>query len=281
MTAISARVDYFRATTTHLPTIEHMTRGFFSNETTEPSIPLYGYAHSVRENLTGAFYLFGGHTPTMGNCSQWGGTAISALVAAAEQPSYVVLDTIHCEEWKCTRIDLAIDVFDAALKPREFYAALDGRSVTTVFRSWREVANKDKDTGHTVYGGGLESEKQIRIYDKSAEQGGRGDWTRYEMVFSGQRAREVWAIARKLRSDADFLKLCLELLCQLVDFRDWKVWRDTFGVEAAHEWEELPRVESNKWKWLIKQVLPSFREAFDEDRDWRLLEAFVDAVKNS
>lgn len=217
----------------------------------------------------------------MGNCSQWGGAAITALMEASGRASYVVLDAIHCEEWKCTRIDIAIDCFDAQLRPRDVYAAVDGRRMKTVFRSWREVANKDKDTGHTVYGGGLESEKRIRIYDKAAETGTDGIWTRYEMVFSGQRAQEVWSKVRKLSDDVAFLALSLELLRSVLDFPEWTDWQRVFGTEANHEWTEVPRTESDTWKWLVKQVAPSFRDAYDKDGDWRLLEQFLEYVKHS
>ena len=277
---ISARIDYFRAVTTDVKTIMTISEEFYRHDTTEPTIPLYGYKQSLRELQSGAVFLFNGHHATMGNCSQLGGTAITALMAAKDASSVGVIRDVHVGEWRCTRIDVAIDVFDTRLKPRHVWRQIEDKKAMTVWRSWREVAQMNLDDGHTVYGGGLESEKRIRIYDKSAEQGTKGDWTRYEMVFSGKRADEVWRKLRGLSDDAAVLAAALELLRSLLDFQDWDAWRDVFGEAAKTEWVETPRQESDVWKWLMSQVAPTFRNAWEQDGDWRMLQEFVRRVKN-
>lgn len=279
MTDLSCKIDYFRATTNQTGTIAQISERFFTHEATEPAIPLYGYKQSLRHLQSGAIALFGGHTATMGFCSQFAGKAISAVMEQFALSSVPVLAKLHAGAWKVTRLDLAIDVFDPALKPRFVWERVQAGRANTVWRSWRQVANADLDEGHTVYGGSLESEKRIRIYDKSAEQGVKGDWTRYEMVFSGERANEVWRLLSGIQSDALLLTEALRLLGSLLSFDDWHKWRDTFHTPDAAVWVEQPRVESDVRKWLISQVAPTFVKAFDRDGDWRELEWFVERVK--
>ena len=279
MAELACRVDYLRATTLDQHAILDAAKGYFSNETATPSIPLYGYKHSIKHNSSGAIYLFGGHTPTMGNCQQFSGMAITSLMEAFGQASVPALHYVCDDRWKVTRLDIAIDCFDPELRPRHFYAALDRGDCKSIFRSWREIANKDLDVGHTVYGGGAESEKQLRVYDKSAEQGQEGIWTRYEMVFNGKRAQEVWDMVKGLQSDAQLLTEALRLLDSMVSFGKWDKWRDTFHPSSTAVWREVPRTQSKTWEWLMRQVAPAFRNQFDKDGDWRLLDEFVEAVK--
>lgn len=278
MAALSAKVDYFRATTQDPILIKWATEGYFSDEKTEPAVPLYGYAHSLKQTSSGSIYLFGGHTPTMGNCIQISGAAITALMVAENLPSVPALLYVGVEGWKVTRIDVAIDCYSPALRPRHVYAALDRKNMKTVFRSWREIAEKDLDAGHTVYGGGLESEKRIRIYDKAAESGTEGVWTRYEMVFSGERAAEVWNIVKDCGDDSALLERALELLRSVLDFPSWNEWQSVFGSSASIEWTPIPRVESDTWRWLMKQVAPTFRDAYNRDGNWNLLTRFVEEL---
>lgn len=277
---ISCRVDYFRATTQHLKTIQNITQEFYRDDTTEQTVPFYGYKHALKELQTGAVCLFGGHTASMGYCSQFGGSAITALMEGYGHGSASALRSVHSGEWKVTRIDVALDVYTQSLSPQSFLDRMASGSVTSPLRAWREVKGLKASDGHTVYGGGTEGEKQLRIYDKSAESGIGKDWTRYEMVFNGQRAREVWELISGCNTDMELLPIAKQLLASVVSVTDWREWSNTLGVGAEYQWTPIPRVESATWKWLLSQVMPTFRDAFDKDGDWSLLERFINEVKS-
>lgn len=278
MSRLSSRVDYFRATTTDIDLITLAAEGYFNDEATESAVPLYGYAHALKHTESGAIYLFGGHTPTMGNCIQVSGQTISALMDKSGLSSVPAIADMGIDGWKVTRVDVAIDCFNPMLRPRHIYAALDRKDTKSIFRSWREIAQKDLDKGHTVYGGGVESEKRIRIYDKAAESGADGVWTRYEMVFSGERAREVWDSIHDCRTDEELLVIALRLLGSMLDFPKWSEWRREFGTDTVHEFTDIPRQDSDTWKWLMKQVAPTFKTAYNKDGNWDLLKRFVEAL---
>lgn len=277
---VSARVDYLRATTTDTWTIAHISEEFYRHDTTEPTVSFYGYKQALRELQTGAIALFNGHTATMGFCSQFSGKPITALMEATGQPSVLALRGVHQGTWRVRRIDIAIDVFDPALSPSSFLEARRTGLIKTCFRTWREVKDVDGKAGHTVYGGGLESEKQIRIYDKAAEQGIEGSWTRYEMVFNNNRADEVWSLIAQCNTDHELLDTARRLLGTLVTNPIWVQWIDAMVAGGRYVWEEIPRQESDTWRWLMSQVAPSFRKAWEDSGDWSLLERFVQHVKN-
>ena len=277
---ISARVDYFRATTVDPWTIQHISEEFYRHETTEPTVPFYGYKAALRELQTGAIALFNGHTAAMGFCSQFSGKPITALMDATEQPSMVALGATHQGKWRIKRLDIAIDVFDPALSPAMFLQAKGAGFIKTAFRTWRETKSLDEGGGHTVYGGGLESEKQIRIYDKAAEQKFDGSWTRYEMVFSNERAEDAWNMIAPCNTNHELLDVARRILGTLIYEPMWAKWIDAMVVGGRVDWTEIPRQESDTWRWLVSQVLPAFQKAWNEDGDWSLLERFVERVKN-
>jgi len=280
--ALSCRVDYYRATTNKPELIKAQREGHFSDDKVDETGSLYHYAQSVTNRSSKAVYLFGGFTENMGNCVQLSGQPIAELMATTDKSSIPAIRTLGIDEWKPTRVDIAIDCFHPLLRPRHFFSALDRKDKRTTFRSEpREVKMKNPDKGHTVYMGGSESEKQLRVYDKCAERGAEGIWTRYEMVFMGQRAVDVWGTIQDCQSDNDLLGRALAIFATFVDFPKWKLWRDVFGTEKAHEWTTIPRSTPATWEWLITQVAPAFRRAYDNDKGWKMLDEFVEAVKQT
>jgi len=279
---LSCRCDYYRATTLDGNLIGEQLEHNFSEAQTDATGGLYRYGASFTNRYNGAIYLFNGHTPTMGNCIQVSGTPISKLMDETGLSSVPAIKSLHVDGWKPTRVDVAIDCFHPSLRPRDFMDALGGKKVKTCFRGdARETKSQNPDNGHTVYMGGVESEKQLRVYDKHAEQGTKGIWTRYEMVFNGSRALDAWAAIQGVSTDAELLTIALSMLASMVDFPKWKLWRDVFGVETTHQWTAIPRSESATWKWLMKQVAPAFRTAYDSDGGWNMLERFVREVKQT
>jgi len=84
-----------------------------------------------------------------------------------------------------TRIDLAIDVrgFGA---PRDLYDAHQVGKTKTRAQKMRLIL---EPPGSTVYAGARTSERFLRVYDKAAEQGIEGHWTRIELELKGRAAK--------------------------------------------------------------------------------------------
>lgn len=280
MTKQSARCDYYRATTTDIKLIEAQAKGYFGEDTEPTQIALYGYKHTLKHKQSGAYYSFQPHTAAMGNMVQFSGTPITAIMDAMGLGSVAALVATGCSDWKQTRVDIAIDHFDQTCSPEEITEKIAFGAAKTRIRSWERRKSLEQGGIDILYGGSRESAKSIKIYDKAAEQRVEGVWTRLEMTFIENRAPEIWGHMKDLPDDEKLLALAKRLLSTMLDFPDWQEWQEAFGVLSKHEWTPIPRTESEKWRWLMKQVAPTFREAWQDEGSWQMLEAFVEAVKN-
>lgn len=84
-----------------------------------------------------------------------------------------------------TRIDLAIDVYGEA-DPEDIYQAYHLGTATTRAQQCNMVTGTK---GKTVYVGSRTSERYLRIYDKAAQTGYEGHWTRIEIELKDRAAK--------------------------------------------------------------------------------------------
>ena len=279
--AQSARIDYFRCTTERPEFIRSASLGYFSDENTQRvQIPLYGYRTTLQHGVSSAFYCSNPHTAAMGNMVQFSGSPISSVMASYGCASVRVPFVAGIADWKVTRIDIAIDYFDAEITMDAVYQRIIDGNYKSKIRNWEREKVATEGGKDIIRGGGKDATRSIKIYDKAAEQGLDMRWTRYEMTFTDARAREVWNKVRELGDDVELLVFAKGLLETVLDFEDWAEWQFAFGALSKHDWTPIPRTQSDHWRWLLRQVAPAFREAFTETGDWRLLEQFVQAVKD-
>jgi len=99
-----------------------------------------------------------------------------------------VLLSAYENDFKPTRIDVAIDVFNRGVTVKEVYVAYDAAHGENKQRS---VEFKQRKWGDSLYIGSRNSEKMLRVYDKAGEQGLANDWVRFEMEFKGSAAVQV------------------------------------------------------------------------------------------
>lgn len=278
----SARVDYFRATTTDLEQIIDATKGYFSDAQTEAvKIPLYGYRRTLQAKDSSAFYCFAPHSEAMGNLVQFSGSPISYIMATTGLSSIRSIIATQVHNWKVTRLDIAIDIFDDNTTMGEIETRLNDMAYSSRIRVWEREHELGDNAKDIIRGGGKGAKKSLKIYDKAAEQHLDINWRRYEMTFMDERAREVWSQIVHMATDEELLVFAKTLLASILDFPDWIAWQQQFGVTAKHEFVQIPRTESDQWRWLLRQVAPAFQKDYEDNGDWSMLEKFVDAVKKS
>lgn len=281
MTGLSARLDYFRSIY-HDPSVSRiLASGLFAPANVEPHVSLYGYRHCVRNVDCGALHLSNPHDERMGNCVQFGGAALLALETITGIPSWKALVEAGIEPCRVTRCDVAIDVMDSPISAGHVLRALEQGLQRSRFKSWRIIKGGGSENGTTLYVGGRESTRQIRIYDKGAEQGLALNWWRFEMQFTQERAAEVWEAVKPHDDMPDLLPFARALFISLLDFPEWAGFQRLLGSTAHYEWAEIPRGLTDTEAWLMSQVAPTFRKAFDRDGDWRFLDAFISRVKRA
>jgi len=212
----------------------------------------HGY-NAAAKYRDGRLEMWHNMRPEMGYHIQWSGEAVrSAPVDGLSLVAYLA-----ATGFTFTRLDLAIDARGCNLDPRDATKAISSGKYTTrarKFPQWGDPAN----IGYTQYVGKRPSEIYLCIYDKAAEMGISGDYTRVELRLGGKRAGIG---AMSILRDKDFRKLVLGY----VRFPEWKQWGEVMGADAV----TLPteKKDSATKEWLLSQCAPALARVMDEDHD--------------
>jgi hypothetical protein len=156
-----------------------------------------------------------------------------------------------------TRLDIAVDCRGFGLKPQDATREIENDNIITLarqFPTWHDPKQK----GYTQYIGKKTSSAFCRIYDKAAEMGLDGDWTRVECSFSGKRAMVA---AQECLRDADYRSL----VRGFVDFSEWREWKEIMSAIPVQT--KYSRPVSNTKRWLLSSAAPSLARELYLDGD--------------
>ncbi len=126
------------------------------------------------------------------------------------------------------RIDVALDDRSGVIDVDHIYASVHAGNCVSHFRKSQLIAGLDlgsgEDTGKTICMGSRQSDTYLRIYDKAAEQRGKGKqvegtWVRWEMEWKAERAQAV-GLALSVLDHERFQKYIVGVFRTAVDFRD-------------------------------------------------------------
>jgi hypothetical protein len=163
---------------------------------------------------------------------------------------------INKMDHRVTRLDVALDLHNWDAKPSEVYQWWQDGTLETPaqrvaeYHDLRKVGDELIDSS-TVYIGSSASLRQIRIYNKAAEQGVDGDWIRIEMILRGDQARAVVEGSRHVPL-YDILRAKIRdfALCR-------STWLDRATTGIAIALLPVKRKPGNREKWLLTVVLKS------------------------
>jgi hypothetical protein len=172
----------------------------------------------------------------------------------------------------CKRIDLAIDVHDGALNFAALRGCLETGEASTRSKTYNSLTGS---SGETIYVGSRVSEQFLRIYDKAAEQGERGNWKRIELELKGSRAMTM---ARELAiNDIDYAQERTRTMIKaFVDF-PLPAWKEIIGNTAigiGKAQDNLPNTRG----WLLTQCAPRLARYIHETGDEAILASFLDVM---
>ena len=228
--------------------------------------PLHGY-NSGTKFSDGRMEFIHTARPDMGLHIQWDG---SALDGSTVDPLSLV-EFLFSAGAKFTRIDLATDAKNYNLKAGD--ATNEIREKRFKCRCKKTPAWFDPSFGGwTQYLGTKASEIHLRIYDKAAELGIKGDYTRVELVVRGKRAQKA---AQAVVSGIDFRSL----VAGYASFPEWKEWGEVMVADVV----ALPaeKKETATDLWLLNQCAKTLARRLDELGDDELWFRFIDQVKNN
>lgn len=236
----------------------------------------HGYRHAFSSKGSGTALQIEGSVAGQGSHWQASGDALNALRQSRSDEDIVAY--FVAAEWKCTRIDIALDVRDdARITPVILSKWLSAGALKPPSRTHNLTVGSGVSgvIGSTLYIGSRSSETFVRVYDKAAEQGwdvGDGSvWTRIELELkadTAQRAmlaidqnglREV-AVAHFRRALGDMPQILDEIIGQ-----------STVSLERGS------RPETNTERWLMGTVASSLAKTIRLNPDFK--EKFDNAVK--
>lgn len=126
----------------------------------------------------------------MGTHMQISGRALKTI-ARSKVTGLDILKWAYEHDISVTRVDLAIDVKGEEVSLPRLFTSEVAKPKTGRKRQLNIIQGKER--GCTVYVGARTSDKFLRAYDKSAEEGLPQDvqWTRFEMEIKGKSAKAV------------------------------------------------------------------------------------------
>jgi len=151
-------------------------------------------------------------------------------------------------DWKPTRIDLALDMFNTEVSVEAWYWTYMAQHQPN---KQRTVQFRHSKGGDTLVLGSRQSEKYARIYDKAAQQGLANDWVRFEIEF---KAEAAVGIVPKILAD---IRACAMLHVAMVSLPHF--WLAQY-IESFAQGEHIsiPRMIKDKdgrARWLNDVVM--------------------------
>jgi hypothetical protein len=168
-----------------------------------------------------------------------------------------------------TRLDIAIDCKNMGLRPQDATERIKSHDVQTLARQfplWFDPTTK----GYTQYIGKKSSTAFVRIYNKAAEMGINGDWTRVECSFGSKRAMDA---AQQCLRGTDYRSL----VRGFVDFGNWHEWQEIMSVVPVQT--NSPRTVSHTKRWLLSAAATSLARELYLDGDDEFYFRFIDTLR--
>lgn len=175
-----------------------------------------------------------------------------------------LLGRLLAEGWRCTRLDVALDIEGTRVGLVE--AVRSGCSRDPAVDTLTGASRVQSTDGYSRVGvfedmvriggrGNMGSGRFIRVYDKGLEQGGvAGRWHRWEVEYSGEVACEL--AERLVVAGGSWSEVALDQVLSAVDFR-----------EPGGDGHLDRRLRCEWWQWFIDFVGGRVVERIR--RDWR------------
>lgn len=243
----------------------------------------HGYGQMWHESRTGATIETASYRDDMGTHLTLSGDVLAALRDDLGATDDTIVERLRQWDGKCSRIDLAIDIFGSTCTPRELNAALLGRTATLPARTWRFIDGHAAGVnGSTIDTGSPTSDRRFRFYDKRAEMRIKdGDaWVRLELQLRRLYARSTVGACAQFG--------CLPVISATIG--EYLTWSNIDYQSAIANggliFAPTKRKVSNRQKWLLGQVASAlaseclvdkyFRERFNQAVNY-----FIDEKRKS
>lgn len=167
---------------------------------------------------------------------------------------------------KCSRIDIAFDLFDFGVDLRRVYEDWKNGTFKTTARTVQPFTKATINTDGTVseattlYLGSRQSEVMVRMYDKAAEQNVELDWLRVELEVKGDKAPVVATDCGRL----GVATVGQALLRSFITKAPYKFVKELIAGNT-HELTPVERKLTAHEAWVINCILPMLQNDIREE----------------
>lgn len=147
---------------------------------------------------------------------------------------------------RASRLDLAVDIIGGTLDISGMAAHFHAGNVDTRATCGTHVRGVGDGSGETLYIGSAKAQRRLRVYDKAAEQGVNGDWTRIELQL-----RHAFADSAKSRLSVGGSRHLIPSMIN--DFASWQIpeWAIVMGTEKVQMTPIDSGKKSNRARWIL------------------------------
>jgi hypothetical protein len=225
----------------------------------------HGYRAAYEDRLSGARVETDSAAAGMDTHLTLSGMALYAVRTTYRDGDDGLVNACRTVNGRASRIDLAINAHEGKLTVQDFRRAIkSGEAKSPMRRSYYVEGSTDGVDGSTLYLGSPKSDRQLRVYDKAAEQGivdGKA-WLRLELALRDLRAKAA-LLACGDNGTADTIS------AHVADVLVWdKREYSDLVVSVGHAIAPIARKETNTQRWLRDQCAPALAKVVAVEPDF-------------
>ena len=175
--------------------------------------------------------------------------------------SVLFCERLNAAGWKCTRCDVAIDLFYWGITAENFADAYE----LTHTGETRTISIIKSVNGSTFYVGSRKSAFYLRVYDKGLQQRTDMPWTRIEIEIKGLPANTIMQKAGSAIQQG--VSAISAILGEAVPSRLALKLAELSAGEICPQ-STQPTMKGNTELWLESQVLPAFRKIAENNPEF-------------
>ena len=233
---------------------------------------LYGYTNGVKF-LDGRIELVNPSQPKMRIHVQYSGSALSYGYENYNLNPFEII-ALEPANMRVRRIDVALDIkpgsidIAALAKMTEEKHYISKATKSLYFRTLQEK-------GETLYVGAPTSNIRLRIYDKAAEQGLDGDWTRIELQVRGNQAHALRNAIAAPGGGAAMIAPTIRAFC---DYPESREYQQVIGNKSS-ELSPPQTSQTDTRAWLLTTVITALSREIARDETGKFTTKWQTALR--
>ena len=233
---------------------------------------LYGYTNGVKF-LDGRIELVNPGQPKMRTHVQYSGSALSY---GYENYHLSPFDVIALEpiNQRVRRIDVALDIKPGSIDIASLARMTDKRHY--ISKATKATYYKTlQQEGETLYVGAPTSKLRLKVYDKAAEQGLDGDWTRIELQVRGEQAQ---TLRDRIVSADNGVAIIAPTIRAYCDYPESREYQQVLGNKSIELSPPQPS-ETDTRAWLLTTVISALSSELAKDENGKFTAKWQTALR--